>query len=736
VAAKLAAEEQAKKKIDEEVGLAADEGKEKEEITDFNFVCQDEVTTNTEDETKQTERKRMEEGAVAAELAVEETRRLDAEAAEEVKKQKMLEEEAKKLAAEEDAIRKAEEEEAARMEAAEEAKLRAAAEEEAKIDAEEEEGNKIVEAAAAAAATAREARAVVIPSNDSTAPAVTTEETKESKVSVIDTTPEAEPEKIRRRDPIEDMFDLTKPIPRVERPNKANHESALTETNEQIESTITQKKKVQTQIDILMDAGYLSELKHSRDELAKVRAAKGALIGQKRDIRSSLNVLRNKGDKLFSDKQKVDVRFRSIGEIETEVERLRKIQETTTMTLSAEKKLIKEIEVLQLSKKSVENLLVMESDLKDIQGQRGDIYEKLNTKDKELDDMQLEIEAKMQVVLELSKKQDTHREEIKHLFSTRDELNKEISRLIKQRDSLRTEFRENNNQWQLYQRAIRAQKRMAYEEERRKHEEEVTAWRRRKEDEEMRKTPYEEEMILCDYLVDYLVRTFLKPTQSKKLEQKQQDSGSTSTDNPFFAMKPYEKGEDVFTSTTRGKNKKRRKRRDATKLKPNTPFVLNIDTYEQFGLLGLDPPASLEHVEASVTELKAKCTWYSKQPRGSVPTAAEIRQKREKARRAKILRAQQKHNSTLSQNDFVPLVAGASEPPTRPVLTTGLSWGQVVTSSPSVTPRVDGVNLPTSQQNQYDQLEIHVEQSQATVVGGDDDDEVDLLLAQLRDSGI
>ena len=60
-------------------------------------------------------------------------------------------------------------------------------------------------------------------------------------------------------------------------------------------------------------------------------------------------------------------------------------------------------------------------------------------------------------------------------------------------------------------------------------------------------------------------------------------------------------------------------------------FNLSIDTFDQFALLNLSPPTSIDQVEGSVKELNDKNEWYTKQPRGSVPTANDIRKAQQKA---------------------------------------------------------------------------------------------------------
>lgn len=101
-----------------------------------------------------------------------------------------------------------------------------------------------------------------------------------------------------------------------------------------------------------------------------------------------------------------------------------------------------------------------------------------------------------------------------------------------------------------------------------------------------------------------------------------------------------------------------------------------MDSFGQFGFLNLSPPTKLEDVTNSVEELKAKKEWYSKQPRGSVPTVRDIKKANEKAvatARSKSNNKGVKKNGKLDifGDDFAPLSATAST--SAPV---NASWGQ------------------------------------------------------------
>ena len=192
---------------------------------------------------------------------------------------------------------------------------------------------------------------------------------------------------------------------------------------------------------------------------------------------------------------------------------------------------------------------------------------------------------------------------------------------------------------------------------------------------------HDEEQALCDYLADYLERTYLNggADGGEKVAAKKEEIVEVK-DDPFAGLKPVsKKNEDEYF----GKGKGKKKRQRAPKKAETTgPFTLNVDSFEQFGLIQMNPPTSLDQVEQSVKELREKKEWYKQQPRGSVPTAKDIRKQNEK-NAAKLRQGPPAAGSSsggkgasgggkfsLSSDDFVPLGKGAS------AAVDSSSWGQ------------------------------------------------------------
>lgn len=481
----------------------------------------------------------------------------------------------------------------------------------------------------------------------------------------------------RQRPAVEDLYDLSKPIPKVDKPNKAKHDEDVQAINSKIDALKESKNELQNKIESALNGGKSSAAGKEREALRALRAKKGKLIDEKKAMRAKLDLFKKQADNLMNDRKaaKANVRFSDAAAIDAEIAKLKQKQETTSMTLSEEKKLIKEIDALQTSKGVFSELKDKDSAIDNALASRKEIAASIATKDKEIDAVQKEIDEKQKLV-DAQKDSDAEiRKNLSSLKAERDSLRKEIGEKIEERNKIRDEFQKENDKWYDYQRAIKAQKKLQYEEEKKKREEERLAYLAEKEAEEAKKIPYEEEQVLCDYLADYLTKTYLSEESKSEKEEKKADVVAVS-DDPFAGLAPLKKDEDqVFLKMGAGKSKRNR----ATKKQAAKPaFKLNVDSFEQFGLLGLTPPTSFDAVQKSVEELRAKKVWYSQQPRGSVPTAADIRKANEKAaqkvKQADVPAPKKNGKLDIAGDEFAPLSTGVASS------TLNSAWGKTVPS--------------------------------------------------------
>jgi len=505
-----------------------------------------------------------------------------------------------------------------------------------------------------------------------------TGEAVEAVAEQAQTTQETRPRRVRT--PPEELYDLSKPIPHVEKPNKPAHDANVEAINSAIDALKEKKNEIQVKIEAALNGGRNSAAGKEREGLRELRSTKGKLINEKKEMRARLDRAKKATDSLMNDRKaaRANLRFNDIASIDTEVKKLKTRQETTSMSLSEEKKLIKEIDQLQESKGLLEQLKGKDSSIDDAKEQRKVISGDMNAKDKEIDAVQVEIDEKQKIVDAMKDTESEVRKNLTGLKGEREVIKKEIGEKIGERNTSRDTFREVNDKWYDAQRAIKKQKQMKYDEEKKQREEEWAAKKAALEAEEAKKIPYEEEMNLCDYLVKNLSKTYLGADDKADNSAKKEEVIAVK-DDPFAGFAPVKKDDDaIFLKMGPGKKKRDR---SAKKNKIAPIFKLNVDSFEQFGSLGLSPPTNIDSVQKSIDELKAKKVWYSEQERGSVLTATQIRKANEKA--AQKLRqgsSSAKSNGKLdiSSDDFAPLSSGAS------TSAMNATWGQKSAEEPAV----------------------------------------------------
>jgi uncharacterized coiled-coil DUF342 family protein len=420
-------------------------------------------------------------------------------------------------------------------------------------------------------------------------------------------------------------------------------------------------------------------LQEARAKMNAFKTTKGALIDEKKAMRAQLDQAKTQSDKIMKDKKdsRDNVRFHTLQEVEAEISKLQRQQETTSMTLQEEKKLIREMDQLQMSKPFVADLKSKDAAMDGVKEQRKTIGQLIKDKDVEIDAVSKDIDEIMITIKAMNETDGSKRDAIQGLFKERDEYKKQMGQKLKQKDAIRDEFRTQNNAWFNYQRAVRAQKQVQYEEEKKVRGEEKKAYLALLEEEEAKKIPYEAEQALCEFLADYLERTYLGKAEEKG-EAKKADVVAVK-DDPFAGMMPKVKKEEDMGF---GKGPKKNKRVRAVKASAG-PFTVSVDSFEQFGLIKMSPPTSIDQVPNSVKELREKKEWFKVQPRGSVPTAEQIRKSNEKgankqrqATEAEAAPASSAPkaskgpgNFSLSNEDFAPLGAGGAA-------TMNSSWGK------------------------------------------------------------
>ncbi|GMI13171.1 hypothetical protein TrLO_g9202 [Triparma laevis f. longispina] len=412
--------------------------------------------------------------------------------------------------------------------------------------------------------------------------------------------------------------DLSKPLLRVERPSKEKHESDIEKLNEQIKVADAARDSAVQKINTLNNGAKNSPLGAARTDFNKLKNKKMAIMNERKAIFDRRDELKAVTDSLINDAKaaKGGIKYTKIEDIEKRMKQLQTKQETVSMSLQEEKKLIKEIEELSASKKIVAQLAGKEDGIQASKLAGKDVQGAIAEKNQALKEINTLLDAKKAEMDELVAKDQGKRGVIPDLIKERDEFRKKGTDLRQDIRKLRDEFKLANNEWYNYKKLAQARKKAEYEIEKKRRE---AAWLKEKEEAELKKTPYEEEMALCEYLANYLTTTYLdNKTEAAAPEV---EAGKKVTDDPFAGMVAVKKVDENFMKMG-GKKQKKVKAKKETKPEK---FNISLDAFEQYALINLTPPTAIDQVQASVDALVAKKEWYTQQPRGSVPTANDIR---------------------------------------------------------------------------------------------------------------
>jgi len=218
------------------------------------------------------------------------------------------------------------------------------------------------------------------------------------------------------------------------------------------------------------------------------------------------------------------------------------------------------------------------------------------------------------------------KEDLAKFYTTIETVKDQISEMEKERDDLRDtvsekrdhirekktkldesfqDFFKNREIWKVHKKAMHN-----YYLEKRKEDDKK--WAAEKEAEEAAKTPYEDEMALCDFLAEFLEREFLGISTEKVTRggiSAEEKAKITFTTDDGKVLKAMKKKDEEFMVMGGGKKKKSKKRNKVEKLSHSVKII------GDFSKLDMEPPSTRTVVAKTVEDLRAKKTWYSEQPR-------------------------------------------------------------------------------------------------------------------------
>lgn len=472
-------------------------------------------------------------------------------------------------------------------------------------------------------------------------------------------------------------IDVSKPM---ERPDRGEFEAATSAMNEEVSDIKAKIDEIEVKINEAKNSGsdQSTELKEAKEALKALRERREQLNKERSDIfgqqESAKASLKSKVQQTKS--LRAELKYETPEKYDERILELEKKQSTTSMSLRDEKALLKEIEQLKSSKKLVSALAATNSEIQADKQSAQSIGDALKAKIGELDEVRKQFEKQKKVVDSLNEANQSRRAVLPALYKEKEALRKEKTAKLDEIRAFRAEFKQKENDYREYKKEI---VRLRNEERKREEEARLAAIeekKRKAEEEELKRIPYKEEIELCDYLAHFLQTNYLSgeaASSSSSNQRAANDESSPATEKPsaggalefegmVLAGKAAIKDEEDYLSlnTQFGKKKGRGKKRGGQKVAERISLV--PETIEIFGVLNLEPPATLSAVSLAIQQLKDKKAWFQEQPRGAIPSIRD-KQRAEEAKAQQGRRESLENRRAGREGDRPPRGAAPPAPP-------------------------------------------------------------------------
>lgn len=370
------------------------------------------------------------------------------------------------------------------------------------------------------------------------------------------------------------------------------------------------------------NSGSRVEIDAARAKLQKLYSEKNKLNGERSQLTASRDALKDALLKRTNEEKalRAEIKNSNLDYIENQINELETRQKTTSMSLQDEKKIIKDIKTLQQTKKTVLLLADLKAAIHREKEVKSAADKVCSDKIEEIHALNEQIAAQKAVLDEFTKGPANQKES----FPALKQQEKEII-IAKQEkygaiQKLKVEFKKAED---LYYQYLKEEKKRKME----IRQKEIEARKLEEEEkqkallaEELAKIPYEDEMKLCDYLVQYLEKAFpVEPISSSPATA----NGSANVAEEVAVTSGMRVLQREFEDYTIGDTKKRGKKKGGNNSKKTGTISHSVDTLEYFSLLDIPPPSTVTAVATAIESLKAKKVFYQGTERGAIPSLAD-----------------------------------------------------------------------------------------------------------------
>lgn len=375
-------------------------------------------------------------------------------------------------------------------------------------------------------------------------------------------------------------------LKKVKPPNKKKHE-------DEVESLQNIIKEKETLLRSLTAENFQNFLKATRAE-------KLAVIEKLKKIDTDLKafsqqITKKKG---IQDQLQSRLHYRSDVKIDDAIRRLEWQLKIQNFKMTEEKKIVAEIDSLKRSKKDLSQFLAAKKEVDEIRERQRRMREERDRYQKNVN--------------QLRNKEDETKKLLEEKKSKLYVLKKEIDKLYTRKRHMIHEFKQHEKEYNEVKDEMKKQKKRDSFKRKEESKSHMEAFQNDIEEYGLQKEPYEDEIKLCNTLINYLQKF---QVAEDEVEEPSKNTGVVDEldDGKYILLKKTEDTDYSSVRPTRRRSSKKGKKFSVTKPITHAPQI-----FSQFASLMLNAPSTIPEIIVSLEQVQARKTFYEEG--GPIPT--------------------------------------------------------------------------------------------------------------------
>jgi len=302
----------------------------------------------------------------------------------------------------------------------------------------------------------------------------------------------------------------------------------------------------------------------------------------------------------------------TVADIEAKIKALELRQQTTSLSIKEDKKIMEEIKRLVAKKPVIKQYDEAKESLEGVRKHHNNLYAQLKLKNTELAELKGEEEKLKGKMDEVEAKEKAKRSDLPALYKERDQIKKEIGEIRDEMRRIRDEYNEQRREYFAYSRYLRELKQAEWQERQKEKKALEEARRKEEELEEAKRDPWELEKAICEQLILYVEKYLPKKEEAKVEASKEREVPAG------MAVRCKDDDDEAALAALKGKKGKKKAQIAAAFSAPLPKKTVKLshppDSFEIWGKLGFKPPVDTGECIGLHAQLLEKREWLKTAP--------------------------------------------------------------------------------------------------------------------------